>query len=373
MKVSPTNNPQIIRDPISEKAASAKSGGVSPKNLKNLITSRSKDFLMRMFKHGTSQQKQLAGATIHALDNETLIANPATQLPVRQFGMASKLDGQKGVLMANFRDEGENLDLAAIGFLAAQDLNHNNGAVVTLVLEDAKNLNLGDRLPHGNSGAGASLSKAKVENSGADFSPIRPAPTPIQPTLAKIAEAQDQGISKFSAGPLAHIELREAEIGYKREVIGRNSPEVQQVSIITLGKRAPKVLAHEFSKESFYHFHKEHLGTSKALNEKIDRKGPDRHAGGVMGQKLIDKLNKKISIDSLTEAASPKLEARRDAYNKLTGATVNKASASNIGIKRSARESISEISKDCIGAIESLDRAIEAFLEKSPEVKEGPL
>lgn len=340
MKIGSTHTPHVITDPISPQAATAKSGGVSPKDLKNHITSRSKDYLMRMFKHGAPQQKQLAGATINALDKGTFKPNPITQLPVLQFGDPFEQDGILGILLVNLKAHDDKLDLAAVGFQKqGGDLNGDPNPVVTLVLENAQ------KLP--------------------------------------------------GAGPLAHLRQRPppgnslSQFEYTArtaKVIGKNSPQAERAKIITIEnrtpkKRTPKIPEHEFLPESFDHFRKEN---SEAFNDPTKneiRKAPGRPAAVFRDSLLIlslkEKLNEssieaerrdaynKLNGDADTKSVLSKLDEISKAHNALNGTTATKPGAPNIGIKRSAERNISELPMGSdIKARSYLDLAVEEFLEK---------
>lgn len=346
MKIGSTYNPHVITDPISPQAATARSGRVSPKDLKDRITSRSKDLLMRMFKHGAPQQKQLAGATINALDKGTFKPNPTTQLPVLQFGTPFEVNGEVGVLMANWKKaHDDELDLAAVGFQKqGGDLNGDSNPVVTLVLENAQKLPGAGPLAH-----------------------LRQRP-PAGNSLLKFVPTQEQSKGRHTAKTA--------------KVIDKNSPQAERAKIIdvkkrTPEKRTPKILEHEFPPESFDHFRKENSEAFKDPAKNETRKAPARPAGGLMGKQLIDNLNESLNEaakrdaynkpngDVETESVEAKLYERSSAYNALNGTTATKPGASNIGIKRSAERNISELPEGSdIRARSYLDQAVEEFLDK---------
>lgn len=321
------------------------------------LNDRSKDYILRMQQHGSPLQKQMVTSVYNALVADTMIHNNGCQPPVYQYGKAATIDGQTGVLMANFIAHDEKLELAALGFRAQRYFEHDHGPVTAVYLEDAKALPRAGSSADFDIAVAARLAPNNTKSAHLDLRPLAPVPemneadkqaaftqvremviehqkTSMRTHMAKalaerrIKEGQSLGkqISPASALAGAHLELMNAQI--KKWISGRPTPAAHSPLPPAEKRKAPQGLQYEFPNKAFALFHEDvlaHVPTAtsdatsgapipSALPEPINNRRQHRMAI-IMNGALIrrgydfsdaDTTNKKISQlrDSASSLAS---------------------------------------------------------------------
>lgn len=133
---------QLKTNSTGEMTTSGITGSASPSaaNLKNQLIPRSHDYLSRLQAHGSLTEKSLASSAARALEKGSFMENPAREKPVLQFGVATTLDGRKGMLLANFMPHDDQLELEALAFREERFFESEAVNMQLVVLQNARHL-----------------------------------------------------------------------------------------------------------------------------------------------------------------------------------------------------------------------------------------
>lgn len=136
----------------------------SADNLKNQLTPRSHDYLSRLQAHGSLTEKSLASSASRALDHGSFMENPASEKPVSQFGVATLLDGRKGILLANFIPHNDKLELEALAFREERFFESEAGNMQLIVMQNARHLPEAKANPPGNDPSATAADSLKLKH-----------------------------------------------------------------------------------------------------------------------------------------------------------------------------------------------------------------
>jgi hypothetical protein len=262
--------------------STSESSAPSRANLKNRVTSRTMDYLQRFRAHGSTMQQSIATAAGDALSNDFFLANPAREVPVIQFGVSMTLNGNKGILLANFMLHGDQLELEALAFRAEKFFETEAGSIEKIILKHAKELPefiAGDHST--GSAASEKLRELKQRSQGDVLAEQRLLQKEIERFDKQSMHRQmaskhaDERIkdgrskSRLTALPVAHVTLVGAQlqklitvpfnkIAGKTRVLKSQQLPVPKDTLSSTVPVTPRGLQYQFSNQDFAKFYDEH-------------------------------------------------------------------------------------------------------------------
>ncbi len=371
--------PHSLQTGATQTAATSRTQGTQASTqakLQDKLTPRSKDYLARLRSHGTLQQRAMANAAHLALEKDAFMANPGRDKPVSQFGTSMMLDGNPGLLMANFMPHDDKLELVALAFRAVRLFQTNVKDMPRVALEHARELpEAGVQQPQ-NPVAG----KAKV-----DQSPERPqgdiaaeqkalkkeidrfqSQTMYRQMASKLADMRvDDGrsTSRMTALPVAHATVLGATVKqlvtspFKQMAGKRAEAPAYQAPVApgAAGEGAPSIpkdQQYQFSNEEFANFYEDHwLQDPKNSGEDAEAQAPSpaqasapaapqaadngraaRRHGQLFGNDLAAQLHAQLSQLEQPSSASTETLPRSRRHGKVFEA--NTVQGLNEALKR---------------------------------------
>lgn len=134
----PTTHQASSSNESSLRVNNADAGNVQGQTLRHRITPRTQDYLLRFSLHGTPQEKKMANKAYNALLNDAFVESAEQKKPALQYGINAIIDGQEGILLANFMPHDNQLDLVALGFCEERHFESEAGKISGIILEHAK-------------------------------------------------------------------------------------------------------------------------------------------------------------------------------------------------------------------------------------------
>jgi len=290
----------------------------SADNLKNQLTPRSHDYLSRLQAHGSLTEKSLASSVSRALDKGSFMENPVSEKPVSQFGVATILDGRKGILLANFMPHNDKLELEALAFREERFFESEVGNIQLVVIQNARHLPEVKAHQPGNDPSAATSDSLKLQHAtGKDPEAEAKAldkdikrfqnQTMHRQMASKLADSyvnKGEYKSRATALPAAHAAVLGAKArnlfmapfqskSGKSEAPAPVPPSAASVVV----PRGPQF---QFTKEAFSDFHDDFWMQNPANNPELTQDSPES----------LTEAQSSPASESSSEAASP-LSGRR--------------------------------------------------------------
>ncbi|MDW8845388.1 hypothetical protein SD961_05680 [Erwinia sp. MMLR14_017] len=291
----------------------------SADNLKNQLTPRSHDYLSRLQAHGSLTEKSLASSVSRALDKGSFMENPVSEKPVSQFGVATILDGRKGILLANFMPHNDKLELEALAFREERFFESEVGNIQLVVMQNARHLPEVKAHQPGNDPTATASDSLKLQHTTGQ-NPEAEAKaldkdikrfqnqTMHRQMASKLADSyvnKGDYKSRATALPAAHA----AVLGAKaRKLImspfqsnSGKSKAPEPVLSSAASAVVPRGPQFQFTKEEFSDFHDDHWMQNPANNPELTQEGTGS----------LTEAQSNHPSGSSSEAASPQLSGRR--------------------------------------------------------------
>ena len=254
-------------------------------NLKNQLTPRSEDYLLRLKHHGTLTEKAMASAASTALENDRFLANPAREKPISQFGITMTLEGGKGVLLANFTPHNDKLELEALAFREERFFEAEAGKIETVVLDRAREL---PEIKPDHSSAGAHSGLQLKQTGGGDAEAEAKAldkdikrfqnQTMHRQMASKLANthvAEGRYNSRLTALPVAHATVFGARV---KKLVTTPFQQEKNRAVPPQPSKAPAAAIpggqqYQFSKQEFADFYEEQWLPHREIADNAEQPG----------------------------------------------------------------------------------------------------
>ncbi|MGF6284776.1 hypothetical protein ABH912_005496 [Pseudomonas sp. BT76 TE3572] len=303
-------------------ASSTTEAAVPPRaSLKNRLTPRTEDYLLRLQMHGTPTQRLLAKSASFGLMNDLFMANPARDKPVSQFGVGMSLDGCIGILLANFMPHDDKFELEALAFRAERIFDSESISMEKVMLEHARELPEVEVDKHPSQSTVTPMPANSEQTPQGDIAAERKAihkelqrvngQTMHRKMASMLADRRvndGRSSSRLTALPTAHAYLVKGKL---RQMFGKSAALQPQRTTMSAKTSATSALIplrgpqYQFSHQEFADFFEDHWLMDPKNTRQVEAVRKKKNASSSKEDKVVNPPNSGIS---------PQLELRRGQF-----------------------------------------------------------